>query len=287
MIESHQHFDINNKIIIEKVIVRHPMRRPSPLSDEACLMYNLTGKSNIYAPEQKETVSAKECVLLKCGQYFTATAPSEQEEPIEAVAVHFYPAILKMAFQDDLSKYIPTQVEEEAPTRAINRVNVDKLLKGYIDSILFLFEYPSMVTEELILLKVKEAILLLLNTDSDEADKIRQILSNLFSPSRVSLRKVVDAHIYDNLTLEELATLCNMSLSTFKRKFQGHFGESPAGYVRKKKLEKAALMLKKTEEPVSVICYESGFSDTSNFTKTFKGQFSCTPLEYRKLHKLN
>ncbi|MEM8507259.1 MAG: AraC family transcriptional regulator [Bacteroidota bacterium] len=269
------------------MIVRHPVRRPSPLSDEACLMYNIRGKSNIYAPEQKETISAKECVLLKCGQYFTATVPSEEEEPIEAVAVHFYPAILKMAFADDLSKYIPEQVKREVPAVAINRVNVDVLLWGYIDSILFLFEYPSMVTDELILLKVKEVILLLLNTDSREATKIQQILSNLFSPTRVSLRRVVDAHIYDNLTLEELASLCNMSLSTFKRKFQGHFNESPAGYIRRKKLEKASRMLRNTEESVAVICYESGFSDTSNFTKTFKGWFSCTPMEYRQLHKLN
>ena len=287
MVKSHQHFDIDNKIIIEKVIVQHPLKKATPMSDEACLMYNISGKSEIYGSTQKETIAEKECVLLKCGQYFTATTPSEKEEPIEAVAIHFYPAILKMVFADDLSKYIPTELNKAVPSKAINRLKVTELLSSYIDSILFLFDNPSMVTKELILLKVKEVILLLLNTNSNEAVKIQQILSNLFAPSKVSLKKVIDTHSYDNLTLDQLAMLSNMSLSTFKRKFVEFFDENPATYIRKKKLEKAAQMLKSSENSIAIVCYESGFSDTSNFTKTFRSHFKCTPSEYRQMHKMN
>mgnify|MGYP001795664798 CR=1 FL=1 len=285
MIEKYQHFDIDSKVIIERIIFHPPLAKATPMSEEACLMYNITGKTKIYSPEQQEVVADDECVLLKCGQYFTTTFEPKKTKPIDAVAVHFYPEVLKKVFANDLPKYISEDTKDEG--KAINRIRVSDFLRLYIESILFLFDNPSLVTEELLLLKVKEVILLLLNTDSKEAKKVKKILSNLFSPSKVSLRKVVDAHCYDHLTIEQLAMLCNMSLSTFKRRFTEFYSESPATYIRRKKMEKAAQLLRGSSASIASICYDLGFSDTSNFTKTFKAYFESSPSGYRDKHKLN
>ncbi|MEM8889592.1 MAG: helix-turn-helix domain-containing protein [Bacteroidota bacterium] len=286
MIKQHQYFDINDKVIIERILYQPPLSKHTPMPDEACLMYNLSGATKVYSPMQNEVIGEEECVLLKCGQYFTSTLNSEKNEDFETVVVHFYPDILQAVFANNLPNYIPEAEEVSDSSKAINRVRVNKFLRNYIDSILLLFENPSLVTEELILLKVREVILMLLNTKSEEAEKIKKILSNLFSPTKVSLKKVVDAHAYDNLALEQLAKLCNMSLSNFKRRFFDLFGESPAAYIRKKKLEKAAHLLKSSNMPIASICYETGFSDTSNFTKTFRSHFKSTPSKYRNKYSL-
>ena len=158
---------------------------------------------------------------------------------------------------------------------------MDTILQNYIQGVLFLFENPTLVTDDLIALKLKELLLLLLNTSSEEAEKIRGIISDIFNPTQASFKEVIQAHCYNNVTTQQLAFLCNMSLSTFKRRFLETYQESPATYIRKKKLEKAAQLLKASKDSISSICYDVGFSDTSNFTKIFTAHFQTTPSKYR------
>ncbi len=281
MVKEYEYFDIKNKVIIERLMFTPPLHKDSSMQDEACLIYNIAGKTEIYSPLQKETMETNECVLLKCGQYFSTTVDKDKSELLDVVGIHFHPDILEMAFADELPKYIPQEADLSEEVLAINKLKVSQFLKNYIDSILFLFQNPSLVTEQLILLKIKEVILILLNTKSDEGNKVRKILSNLFSPDKVSLKKIIDAHCYDNLTLEQLALLCNMSLSTFKRRFTEFFGENPATHIRNRKLEKAAHLLQNSDLSIASICYDVGFTDTSNFSKAFKHHFNLSPSQYR------
>jgi len=57
---------------------------------------------------------------------------------------------------------------------------------------------------------------------------------------------------------------------------------SPVEYVRKTRLNKAAIMLRRGDENVAEIAYSTGFSDQSYFTACFKKQFGFTPRAYRK-----
>jgi len=56
------------------------------------------------------------------------------------------------------------------------------------------------------------------------------------------LNQVVQNHKYDNLNTEEMAFLCNMSLSTFKRKFQELYKTSPGKYLISEKMKKAKIL---------------------------------------------
>jgi len=219
---------------------------------------------------------------MKCGQYFTSMIEIEESTPSEVVVVHFYPEVLKKVFIDDFPHLFSAKTNAAFLSKSINRVAVDKVLKNYIDSLLFFFENPSLVTEDLVSLKLKEIILLLLNTNSKEAEKIKLILSDLFNPTQASMKEIVEHHLYNNLTIEQLASLCSLSLSTFKRRFVELFEDTPAAYIRKKKLEKAAQLLRNSDAAIASICYDVGFSDTSNFSKTFSAYFKCTPSKFRQ-----
>ena len=136
-----------------------------------------------------------------------------------------------------------------------------------------------MVSEELLKLKLKEIILLLAKTDNAAA--IRDLLSRLFNKADIDFKQVIEANIYNNLSLDELALLCNMSLSTFKREFDKNYDSSPAKYIRKRKLAKAAELLKNTNNRISDVAYDCGFSDLSHFSKSFQKAYQLSPTDYR------
>ncbi|MEM9981642.1 MAG: AraC family transcriptional regulator, partial [Bacteroidota bacterium] len=149
------------------------------------------------------------------------------------------------------------------------------------EGLLLYFENPSLVTEQLIALKVKELITLLVQTTSEDAKRVKEILRGLFSPEEVTFKEVIEAHLFENLSLQELAVLTNCSLSTFKRKFRTLYQMSPGKYIREKKLAKSAQLLMQTSSRVTDICFEVGFSEASQFTKAFHAYFGCSPTVYR------
>ena len=53
----------------------------------------------------------------------------------------------------------------------------------------------------------------------------------------------MESNAYSNLKLEEFAFLCNMSLSSFKRRFLKEFGESPGKWLQDKRLQRAHELL--------------------------------------------
>jgi transcriptional regulator GlxA family with amidase domain len=137
-----------------------------------------------------------------------------------------------------------------------------------------------LVNKEIIYLKIKELILLLLQTDV--ASSIVELYSYLFSPQKATILEVVDAHVFNATSIDQLAFLCNMSLSTFKREFKKHFDDSPAQYIRNKRLKKATELLKHTTLSIAEISFKIGYEDSSYFSKLFFKTFQKQPSEFRK-----
>jgi transcriptional regulator GlxA family with amidase domain len=50
---------------------------------------------------------------------------------------------------------------------------------------------------------------------------------------------MIESNVHSNLKLEEIAFLCNMSLSTFKRHFIVEYNEAPGKWLQDKRLQRA------------------------------------------------
>ena len=280
MILDRKHFDINNKCAIEKLIIKTPLRLGSVFQDEACFTYLKEGEMSLTSPTDNLSIQAEESVLLKCGNYFTNAIQKLPAKTCEVFAVHLYPDILKELYKNEF----PNFIKGDAHKPYIRKIEKQSVLAHFIESLDFYFENPNLVTEDLLKLKIKELILLLLQTHN--AESIITLFSHLFNPRQAGLFEVVEAHLYSSISIVELASLTGRSLSTFKRDFETQFNDTPANFIKEKKLEKALELLQSTELSVSEICYEVGFQDTSHFTKTFKQKYNQSPSEYRK-KKLN
>ena len=94
------------------------------------------------------------------------------------------------------------------------------------------------------------------------------------------LRSVVALHQDSNLTVPELAFLCHMSVSSFKRHFHEAFGVAPGRYLHTRRMERAKAMLARKLRP-SEIHLDLGYESLAAFSTAFKKHFGVAPSGLR------
>lgn len=278
MIVERKSYELFGNKLIEKLVIKSPFRIPSPMPEEACFLYVLEG-AVIYQLEKKQMdIPARDAVLLKCGNYFGQINNTRVPGKQEIVLIHFHPHILKRIYDKEIPGIFQVPQKIDASI-AMEKINNDFLVEKYIEGLLFYFDNPSLVSDEILILKLKEIILLMSQTKN--ASVIQQILAQLYSPATYLFKQVVDDNIYSHLPAEGMAKLINVSVSSFKREFKRLYDDTPANYFRNKKLEKAAGLLVNSDERITQIAYDCGFSSLEYFSKCFQKKFNTTPSLYR------
>lgn len=278
MITERKQYQLFGNIIFEKVTIEAPFKIPNPVPNEACFLYMLEGQVDYKIQDQSISVPVNEAVLLKCGNYFSQMKSNTLSKKNQIVFVHFHPEILKKIYETDLPKIFkqPKLVDQ---TIDITQINNDFLIQKYIEGLLFYFDNPTLINEDLLVIKLKEIILLLCQTKN--APVIQQILSQLFSPTSYTFKQIIENSLYNPISSEDLAQMTNLSLSSFKREFKKNYDDSPANYIRNKKLEKAAELLIISDERITNIAFDCGFNDLANFSTLFHEKYSQTPSNFR------
>lgn len=195
----------------------------------------------------------------------------------EIVIVTFHPEILKKVYDRELPLIF--QESNKVTNQSSKKINNDFLIQKYIEGLLFYFENPSLVNDEILILKLKEIILLLSQTQN--AEVIQVILSQLFSPVKYTFKQIIEANLFSQMSVEVLAEKANLSASSFKREFRKLYNDSPANYIKSKRLERAAELLWVSDERITDIAFECGFNDLANFTRSFHDKYDSTPTNYR------
>ena len=90
----------------------------------------------------------------------------------------------------------------------------------------------------------------------------------------------IEAHLDDPLRLNDLAAMANLSTFHFQRMFRVSHGVSPQGWIQRRRLERARMLLGGTM-PVAQIAMACGFCSQSHLTHAFKMATGITPAAYR------
>jgi AraC-like DNA-binding protein len=106
------------------------------------------------------------------------------------------------------------------------------------------------------------------------------------APERHLLRAkdLMDARYAEPLDVQALARAAHLSPAHFARRFRRAFGETPHGYLRARRMERAAALLRGTDHSVARICAEVCLASVGSFTTTFQRTFGMTPTAYRAAH---
>ena len=91
----------------------------------------------------------------------------------------------------------------------------------------------------------------------------------------------IEAHAEAPLTLDEVAASVGLSAFHLMRIFRRAIGVTPHQYLIRARLMRAVQLLRDSERPVTRIAYDTGWSDLSNFTRTFRREIGCSPGQFR------
>lgn len=107
---------------------------------------------------------------------------------------------------------------------------------------------------------------------------------NLETGSIRGITSYIDAHIGEQIRVEELAEMCNMSYSYFAKNFKQYYGRSCKEYIEFIRISKVEDLLLFTDFDLSYISQETGFSDSSHLIKIFRKWRGMTPKQFKKNH---
>lgn len=91
-----------------------------------------------------------------------------------------------------------------------------------------------------------------------------------------------ELHYAQELSLSQLASMVNMSVSTFVRTFKKETGKTPKEYLNDIRITHSKRLLLRQEYSISDVAIDCGFNSTSYFTSCFSKSLGITPSQYRQ-----
>ncbi len=98
-----------------------------------------------------------------------------------------------------------------------------------------------------------------------------------------SLEELLNDCWNENPNLQDLATVLNLNPITISKHFPKYFGCTLGEYMRRIKINRSLSLIQSTEDNLTEIGFQCGFSDQSHFIRTFKSQTGFLPKQFQKL----
>ena len=97
------------------------------------------------------------------------------------------------------------------------------------------------------------------------------------------VEEILEEHLTNaDFTVDDFARMLNTGRTLFFKKIKSLTGHSPNEFIRMRRMQKAAELLKTYKYNVSEVSYLVGINDPFYFSKCFKAQFGCSPSKFLK-----
>lgn len=228
------------------------------------------GKKQVHFAGTAVAVNKEQSLVLKKGNWLWT-------ELLDTEAIYYCKLFFfsEKKLKEFLEKHTNSKltVKDEVPYFIIKN---DVYITSYLNSLTTISEAPTAFMETLLSVKFEELMLYLLQK---YGHKFELYLHSLVVEETSSFKKIIESKVHSNLKLEEIAFLCNMSLSTFKRHFIKAYKVSPGKWLQDKRLQKAKETLEQGNLKPSDIYLDFGYNNLSNFSIAFKNKFGFSPKQ--------
>lgn len=139
-------------------------------------------------------------------------------------------------------------------------------------------------------IKILELLQMLATSKENRLISRTPASSKINSPESKKMNKVYNfimANYHKKITAPQVAGMINMSESAFSHFFKKSTNKSFTKFLTEIRLSKVCIKLIGTQDTVSEICYQCGYTNLSNFNRLFKKYKGMTPLRYRQQAKYN
>ena len=244
--------------------------------------YILRGCKNVYNADTFTRISVGELFYLGIGSHYTQDVPDEKgvfeqimfyytRDELQQILLN-----LSIAYKLNITNYETDNklsnklfvIFEKNPTLS----NFFILTNNYIKS--ENFNIQSNIEN----IKLTELICHIINENNSV---VKSIILDCLDADKQHFKHIVYSYIFEDVSLMELATITNRSLTSFKKTFIKNFDMPPHKWYIRQRLKHSKLLLISTSKSISEIGAECTFPNTSHYIKLFKREFNETPANFR------
>lgn len=233
----------------------------------------IKGAKTFVYPRQTTVVNEGGLVWLSTGNMLTSEVLGNGKA-FQSVLLYFSNGLLNN-FIFKYQHLLPeTAVPQPVPFLLYQQ---DSFVQHYTQSLLLLLNHPAALTPEIKQTKLEELLLYLVQQD---AAKFQSLRSQAQDYTDLHIQKTMEAQVGRNISVAELAFLCNMSVATFKRKFERLYHTSPQQWLLQRRLALATELLQSPSETPANVYLKVGYQNHSSFSQAFRQKYGLTPSEY-------
>jgi AraC-like DNA-binding protein len=196
------------------------------------------------------------------------------------VLVFHIPDEFLIQFANEFMDNLSTGRLPEVTTDMLIKIDLNEVTRTSFYSMLPYFTQKIPPSEKLLELKFKELLLNILSNPSN--NQLLAYILHLNDDMKIPIWQIMEKNYTYNLTLKEYARISSRSLAAFKRDFFEYYHTTPGKWLTNKRLKHASVLLNTTKQSISEIAFNSGFENTSHFSRIFKEKFGLSPLQSRK-----
>lgn len=196
----------------------------------------------------------------------------------EALVLHFHPHCLGKDFINLPESYLIPRLFEKAR----KGLSIQGESRDRIASLLYQLSGSKHLDRIVHLV----AILKILTEADTETIAPAYAFHQPSSAGEMARLEKIFTHVLSNykrdLSLEEVASLANMGVTSFCRYFKGMTHKTFSEFLVEIRISHVCRALVEDRQPTEVICFECGFNNVSNFYRHFKKVTGMTPFEYKR-----
>lgn len=234
-----------------------------------------TGQKHLKFANQTVSIAENSILLLSQGHYFMSEIVNGNAL-YEATLIFFDDGYIHSFLERHALQILDCDGEKTV------HFAMDRLLKNLSDSYKWYLDEPIEKKAEILKLKTEE---LLLHLYANHKARFSAFVQTVLSASEGRIKYLLEsnADLFDDVA--HMGALTRLSKTQLRKSVQNLYGVNPKEWLDKKRMEKAALLLKTTDRAIHAIATDCGYATLSWFGSQFKTFYRLTPKEYREQNR--
>lgn len=231
------------------------------------------GVKEVIGDNKSVRLEPNEFVLMKSGKCLMSEKVSNKDGVYHSVLLFFTDELVL-----DFLKRNLVSLQRTETFQSFYTFRYDQFLEHFVQSLEKIMHWDNANNEKLLKAKFDELMHYL---SIEYGSEFLLGLIHERDDKTLRLKRVVENNLYNKLSIQELAFLAYMSVSSFKRAFHKTYDKTPMKYFQEKRMEHAAMLLKSQRFKPIEVYEDAGYENFSNFIQAFKKRFGMTPKQYQ------
>ena len=235
---------------------------------EHSFSYQISGSLTLHDGNKEYVFSEGDFRFIKRNSLLKFTKQPPENGEFKSLTVYLDQVTLRKFSME--YGYVAGKSQEDD---VVVKLKPDPLYKSYLESLKPYDQLNAPGNENLLALKLKEVLLILLKTKPE----LKDVMFDFSTPGKIDLEAFMNKNYHFNVEMKRFAYLTGRSLATFKRDFEKTFHVAPSRWLTQRRLQEAYYLIKEKGRAPSEVYLDLGFEDLSHFSYAFKKNFGTAP----------